>query len=294
MSEVVTDSGQVPTPEQSAPAPKTPAAPPPPSLAELISQDRADRAAKAKEQSEVSRLAASLKAAEEKLSKYQSEMDDLVLDPSGFATRRGLNDAQRAMVGQALLYDLVPDKAPPDHRAKMLEAQLKRRDQLSAAKEKEQSERAAAQAAEAEQKAKAAQVSQYADGLGAAADTWDKETAHPFPISRTWFSEEPENYKLSLLHTAVNMADAAQAKGEVADLSPKNVAKVFEEHMAAKVSRVPRKEAPQGSTPVETQKPVSGGGPQTPPVEKPSTRTKKLTSDEERILRAAAVVFPTS
>ena len=186
------------------------------------------------------------------------------------------------MVAENAMYGLVPDKAPPDFRARMVEAQYKRDKAL-------QEERTAKERAEADEKAKKAAAEagermekEYQESLLAAIPSLTGNT-----VSSEWFGQDHADYVESLFHTARNLATEATRAGKRADLSPANVAAVLEKHLADKVNRIgkPKQEAVPAAV---SKPPVKLAG------NEKKTETKTPTTvmtDAERIARAAAVAF---
>lgn len=206
-------------------------------------------------------------------------------DPIGFAQAHGLSEAEMALVGQAYLYHLVPDKAPQDLRFKLLEAKQARELKARDAQREQEAQQAAAERA-------TQQVQGYTAVLGAAVETWEGSGAHPFPESRAWFGGNHEEYAESLVHTARNAAEDARARGEVADLSPKAIADLLERDLASRTARI----RGAGSKPTQQSAiaaPAAGG--KQPAVL--STKGQggspmpKATTEEERLKRAMEVVF---
>lgn len=250
----------------------------------MIRAQRADRQARAVKEREAADLRAQLEDANTRLAKVSKV--DMVSDPVGYAQAKGLSEQEMVLVAQAMLYHLVPEKAPPDLRYKMLEAKSARE-----AKARE-AEREAQLYAQANQE-QAQQIKQYTAALGVAVQTWETGT-HPFTASQAWFGGNHDEYAESLVHTARNLAESAEARGEVADLSPKAVAAALEQDISSRMARfrtpaaapsqpsekvVPAKPAPGGKQPAVMSTRGQGGGP-VPPAE----------TEEERMKRALAVL----
>lgn len=262
----------------------------PVSLAETIRAQRADRAARVSKEREATDLKGRLEQAEAKLAKVSRA--DLLSDPIGFAEAAGLSQADMALVGQAYLYHLVPDKAPPDLRYKMLEAKT-RRQQDATEKQQQVAEAARVQADQS------SRVEQYVSMLGAAATSWEGEgDKHPYSASQAWFGGNADEYAESMAHTARNIAAAASERGEVADLTIKAVAAVLEQDIASRAARFkPRTPA---AAPIQTSVravPAKAPGGKQPAVM--STRgqtgapTPAAESEDERIARAIAAISAT-
>lgn len=288
MSEIVESAGQAqapsptgaPTAEQPAPqeAPKASAQ----SLAEAIRQNRADREAKAAKERE----AADWKAKYEELAARQGQELDPVKDPIAWAKARKLDAATQALVGQSLLYDLVPDKAPQDFRVKLLESKIAREAQEREAREAEARTRQAQEAA-------TRQLNEYTQAVTVAAKSFAPGS---HPESEAWFGEDQDTYTRSLLATARNLAETAQRTGQQANLDPTHVAGVLEAEIARKMKvRDERRGGSASKSQAETQK---GGGEQTAGnVFSPRGLTGSGTSrpqaqnDKERVERAIKAAF---
>lgn len=264
-----------------AEAPK-PAEAPKESLAALIRQQRQDREARQAKERESADLRTENEKLREQLARHGKS--DIVGDPIGFAKSHGLTDAEIALVGQSYLYHLVPDKAPADLRAQLLEAKLARKERDAAAAQQTEARRAQEQAA-------TQQIQQYATAINSAVRAWEAGQ-HPFPESAAWFGGNHDEYTESLVYTARNVAEAARVRGEVADLSPKAIAAALEQDLASRAARIrgtgskPTQQTANTSTDVSGKQPavLSTRGQGASPA-------PKATSDAERIKRAEAVVF---
>jgi len=273
--EAPTEAAPVPAP---APEPEKPT-----KLAELIASQRADRQAKALAESQAKTIAdenAQLKAQIAKLSSK-----DIVSDAVGWATANGLTKEEMALIGQSFLYDIVPDKAPPDWRIRQFEAKTTRESRLA-------DERRAQEAAASERRQYEQQVTQYTESLKGFVTSAD-ETAVPESVA--WFGGNHDEYTQSLFATANNLAQAAAARGEVADLSPRAVAGVLEAEIKSRLSR--RKSAAAGAPPAQMA-PRAGGVQSAEPTSTQglggggAPRAKAMT-EAERLERAMAVAFKT-
>lgn len=285
---VKTDELPAETPAEEKPAEKPAEAPKEeqPKLAELIRARREERMAREKAEQARADEAKQLAEAKAELAKLRTA--DIESDPIGFAKARGWNKETQLLVGQALLYDLVPDKAPEGFRLKMFEQKQARKE----AQEREERERATKQA---EIEANNKMVQEYAAGLARAADSFDAGT---YPESEAWFADDHDTYAKSLLATANNMAAAAAAQGKVADLSPAAVAAVLETEIAARMRRRDQSRAARPADPAVKQDQVEQKSQAARAGEKPAgstTSTRGLgggaprrpaMTDAERIQRA--------
>ena len=208
---------------------------------------------------------------------------DMVADPIGYAMAHGLSEQEMALVGQAYLYHLVPVKAPPDLRYKLLEARTARERKADEAKRTQEAQ-------VAQEREMAGRIQQYTAVLNAAVQTWEGPE-HPYPESRAWFGQGHEEYAESLVHTANNIASEAQARGEVADLSPKAVAAALEADIASRAQRI----RGTGSKPTQQSvkaQPASGVQPAVLSTKgQGASPMPAATSEEERVKRAMDVVF---
>lgn len=254
------------------------------SLAEVIRQSREAREARAKIQGEVTVLKSELDQARAELAKARQAEDPLT-DPAGWARARKLAPKDQQLFGEALLYDLVPDKAPAELRVKLLEAKLAR--EAKARDEATQAERA-----KAEQEAVVRSLRDYETTLLVSAKSFK---AGVFPESEAWFDGDADSHAKSLLATARNLAEVAKTKGEVANLDPAHVADVLEKEIARKMaSRDARRAAASKSAAVPGETPEVGG-------KQPAVLSTKglgtggprppARDDRERIQRAVAAAF---
>jgi hypothetical protein len=251
------------------------------SLAEVIRRSREDRAAADRAKLEHGDLKAKHEAAVAELARLKS--DNPLEDPAGWAKARGMTPKEQALLGQALLYDLVPDKAPPELRVILMEARQAKKEREAEARRDEESRRAAARAAEQNLNSYRAAVDQAARSF---------ETGS-HPESEAWFGDDRGAWAKSLFATAENLAKTAQKAGRQADLSPANVARVLEAEINGRMSARDKRragvksndggsgaKAPEAKTdaagPTST-KGLNSGGPQ-----------GKALTDKERVARALA------
>lgn len=282
---------QTPSPDQlKAQAPQEREAEKQPSLAELIRAQREAREAKAREEARNKDLSSQLEEARKEIERLKKATADFEDDPIGFGKNRGWTREQQLFYGQTLLYDLAPDQAPPDFREKLFEMKLTRRERAEQRAREEAEKRA-------QQEAVARQVQAYYQEL---ANTFSTVDEGSYPESTAWFTDpdteqfDRDSYLESLMHTANNLAEAAAAQNKVADLSPANVAKVLEAEVARRMALRDRRASarktsavtPEGSgeqsTSLSTRNMMGSGTPRPPAMD-----------DEERIQRAAGVVFRT-
>src|SRR5262249_44646095 len=120
-------------------------------------------------------------------------------DPIGYVKAKKLPPESQLLYGQSLLYDLAPEKAPPDLRIKMFEAREARR---QAAAEETRREAEAKSAIEAQQRA----LQEFAGSLESAARSF---TPGSYPESEDWFGDDQSTYAQSLMATATNIAKTA-------------------------------------------------------------------------------------
>ena len=243
------------------------------SLAEVIRRAREDRAARTRAEAEAAELRARQAA--------PSSEPDPTVDPIGWARARKLARETQAALGEALLYDIVPDKAPPDFRVKYLEAKI--------ARDAEAKDRAAKEAqAKAEAEAGRRAMADYAATLHVAAKSFN---AGSHPESEAWFGDDSGSYAKSLLATARNLAEVAKAEGRSPDLSPGAVADVLEKDIARRMTARDARRSPNAN-PVTPPPGNPGGAAEGKPLS-----TKGLTSggprppavsDKERVARALA------
>lgn len=248
---------------------------------------RAEREARKAREAEAARA----KDWESKYTDLQSEMErmkrdsDFEADPVAYARARGWDKEKQLLMGQTLLYDLAPEKAPPDLRFRLFES-------AQARKEREAQEAREREAQEAQAQQAQAQYEGFVTAVDQAAGSFE---AGSFPESESWFGEDHDTYVRSLVATAINMANVAQRENRVADLSPASIAKTLEAEVARKMKardeRVqkrtkPAQPAPQGAQsgggmqPTESTKGTYGSGGPKPPA----------MTDEERVRRAIAVM----
>lgn len=135
----------------------------------------------------------------------------------------------------------------------------------------------------------AQRLQSYQAVIEAAVQTWDGV----YPESQAWFGQNHDEYTQSLMHTANNMAEAARARGEVADLSPKAVAAVLERDIASRAARIRGGKPTQQSAMASGQTPAAGGKQPTVLSTKGqgASPTPKATTEDERLKRAMEVVF---
>lgn len=298
-----------------APAPGTSAIPTPPvtrdDIRAAIAEDREMREARARTESELAAAKRERDEAVARVRDYEATRDNVFADPIGHFTALGMDDRALAVLGETIMYHLVPDKAPPDHRARLVEARMNREAALREKRTATEAEAAKAAAETARRAAEADEVDRYAVAVSTATKAFAKEAetaggSHPFPVSAAWFADDADNYTISLVQTAAHLAEAAQERGEVADLSPRAVARELEATLTKRAARIAAAKSgatgPKITPAAETgtakpaaliggvtteQSEVDSAPPGAPPRPKGATRP----SEAERLARAAAVAF---
>lgn len=272
------------TPDETAPAPVAAADEPTP-LSKLIRAQREDREARVRHEREATDARTQMQVLQAENEKLKQTTDPMA-DPVGWARMHNMTKDQQALFGASLLYDTVPDKAPPDLRFKLFEAKQLRETQAAEVARRQAADQSAKSATDL-------QINTFVSGLGSAAKAFQ---AGSYPESEAWFDSDHDNYVRSLFATANNLAETAQRNGTMADLTAGNVAKVLEAEMAVRQARrdskrsgAPKKAvAPQGAAAVQaagttlSTKGLGAGAPRAP-----------ATTDEERIRRASEVAFRT-
>jgi hypothetical protein len=281
---------QPPTPPPVTPAEAQPA--PAPAFKDAVAKMREEREKRAREQAQEAQYVQENRQLKAQLEAMQSgpSFED---DPVGYAQARKWSREQQLMFGQALLYDLAPDKADPNFRIKMFEDKQRREEARKAQEAEEAKTR--------EQHLTARQEFQrYTASMEEAVMAFD---AGSYPESEAWYGDDAAGYLRDMLTTASKIADEATRAGTIADLSPQAVAAKLEADMAAKAAardkrRTARQPSPQAGQPVQrpvqsgldaeqsvidttSSKTLSGGGAPLPPA----------TSDKDRIQRAIAAGF---
>jgi hypothetical protein len=259
------------------------------SLAALIRKQREDRQAREVE-------AKRAKDNESKLAEAQSEIDKLKrtsaefeADPVAYAKAHGWSKEKQALMGQMLLYDLVPEKATPEIRQRLFELR----------QEQKERERVAKDDQAAKERAQAAEKAQYEAFVGTVDQAVRAFPAGSHPESEDWFGDDHDTYVKSLVATALNLIKAGSAAGQAADLSPANLARVLETEVARKMKvRDERRSKREPVTPEEQKAGAMsgsvGGG---LPVDSTKGTTvrgaplPKAKTDQERLARAVAVAF---
>lgn len=290
---------QVVTPPAGAPPaevkPSDPVAPvaSKPGLADVIRRDREARAAAAAASSEAGKYKGELEALRKENEALKGTTN--ITDPLEFIRTRGLTKEQQALWGQAFLYDLKPEVAPQEFRLELYKAE-------QAKKEQDRMEQAQREKAEQAQAAKAAEFESYS----AALLQHVQSSPGSNPESELWFTEETDAgvqvnhrvYAQSLLATANNLAQRAQASGQIADLRPANVAKVLEEEVSKRMKRRDAKLAGSANQTKQTGQSAQGGtqaaaGATSAEGLRSGAPRAPAQTDEERRARAAAVLFGT-
>lgn len=287
-----------PAPAPAAPVEKAAETPPPvekPALADLIRKQREDRVAREQAASQAKDWESKYKNLEGEIEKLRRD-SDFENDPVAYAKARNWDKDKQALMGQMLLYDLVPDKAPPDLRLRLFESKQAR-------EKREAEEQRKAEAIQHEQRGQQEQYQTFVAAVDQAAAAFEPGS---YPESQAWFISpetgdvDHDTYVRSLVATAVNMANAAQRENRVADLSPVSIAKTLEaevaRRMAARDGKRQKAVAAVKSPAVQQETPGVGG---TQPTE--STKgtygsgapQPKAASDKDRLDRAMAVVFRT-
>lgn len=257
-------------------------------LADILREDRESRASKNKEAQANATAAAEAKQLREELTKLKGSksFED---DPVGYMKSHSISPERQILIGQSLLYDLAPEKAPPDLRFKLFEAKTQRDNEAREIAQREADAKAQVAAVERN-------IEAFANALSAATRSFAEGT---YPESESWFiaadgKVDHDNYMKSLMATANNIGLASQRTGQAADLSPANIAKTLEVEVARRMAIRDAKRSAASGKKIETvTTPAVGNGTTTSNrgLNNGGTPTKPAMTEAERIKRAAAVVF---
>lgn len=284
--EAATDPAPAATPDPGPATTTSPATPAPVDAAALlaaINQDRDRREAGIRAEQEAATFKTRAEAAEAKLAEFEKAKRNRLLDPASFFKKMGYTDKEMALTAEGLMFSLIPDKAPPDHRAKLVEAQM-----LRDREAQEEEKKAAEAAAQAKQTQDQAEYSKQMETKYHNFLTEGVAGFKPgdFPASQAWFDKDHAGYARELLETARTLAENAAKAGTKIDLSATAIAP----HLEAKYAeRAKRFLTFSGTKATEPQTQVQS----TPAVQaetKPASQSRKLT-EKELINRATAAAF---
>lgn len=199
------------------------------SLLDKLRTEREARANKAKQDQESTTI-------KSELDRVRKEYEQLKLapkfedDPIGYAKARKLTPEQQILLGESLIYDLAPDKAPADLRQRLYEQKQDRQRLADQAQALEQSQRD-----ELNRANRAIEI--FAQDLDRGVRSFQSGS---YPESEDWFTDsnsgnvDYDSYCKSLMATANNLATRAKQNNTVADLSHNNIAKTLEAALAQK------------------------------------------------------------
>lgn len=286
MDDLIT--GGVATPESAVtPVPAVaPVEPKPDPLAKIIAAQREERQARIAKESETKDLRSKYEAlqAEHDNLKKSAAFED---DPVAYGKARGWSAETQAQIGQFLLYDLVPDKAPSDLRIRLFEMKQARKE-AEAAKTQSEAQR---QAAIEDNKAR---LAEYGEILKNSIPTFEEGSA---PESEAYYGDDLDTYQRSLMATAMNMSNVSKQTGQPVDLSPANVRRVLEaevmKRMSARDARVaarkPKQAAPgvpavgkQAPVETESSRGLSGNG---APIQPAASEAERVQRAIEALVR---------
>lgn len=216
----------------------------PAQIAALIKEEREAKELKARLDRELQALAPVKDEYEKLKARIKDDGERFRMDPAGVLEDAGVPRENWFEIAEQIFFSMEPDKASPElrHRIELRAAERKseRWRKEFEAKQREERERYEKEASEAPVRDYARNLEHYAVSL-----TPDKA-----PAIHAWFEGDREALVQTMMDTARNLAQAADAKGERADLSPERVAREVESYLDAKFSK--RHSAP-AATPVKTQ-----------------------------------------
>lgn len=275
------EAGDQPT-QEPVEQPEQPKEPP---LAEVIRRAREDRKAREQHESRTKDLESQLAAAKAETEKLRGSAD-FEKDPLGYAKARGWSKEQQALIGQMLLYDLVPEKATPEVRQRLFEARQAQREREREARERE----------EAQKREQETQRGQFEAFVGVVNQATRQFESGSYPESEAFFVNpdtgemDHDTYTKSLVATANNLAAVAAQRGEVADLRPENLARVLEAEVArrmkARDDKRSKRQSPTGAQqvagrpaggaqPADSTKGMTGAGTPRPPAKTEAERVQR-------------------
>lgn len=283
---------QVPTPEAKTTPPA--AVVDVKAILEAINADREDREARAKRDQERDSYKSRAEMAEAKLADFEKSKKNRLLNPAGFLKKMGYTDQELALTAEGIMFALMPDKAPPGHVAKLVQAQ---REQDLADQEEREKNRAAEEqkrAAEAETQELKNLEARYTAALKRDVTAFKPGT---YPASQAWFADDHDAYVQELIATARQLTTGLQP-GQTVDITTAGVAPALEKKYAERAQRLiaafnsrPQKDTTQ-QTKTQVQAPASEDRLPVQPTETPKPNTRvKFPTDRERIDAAIAAAF---
>lgn len=248
------------------------------SIAEAIKRSREEREARTAAETREKELKSKLEA--------RSSEPAFMKDPFGYIKTHKLSPQEQVDLGRALIYDIVPDKAPPDMRFKLYESRM--------AREKAEEARVAEEQKAEEQKAAtiAANQASFNNFVETMAQTSKSLDPAKYPQLADWFGDDTDTLTRSMISTGTNLASAAAAAGTRADISPGALLASLETEVArrlkARDERVALRTKPapnKASGQLSTGKTLSTSGMNT------GSPQSRAVTEAERIARAIEAGF---
>lgn len=204
-------------------------------LIDAINAQRDEREARAKAEADNVGFRARAEAAEAKIVAQEKSSKNRMLDPAGWLKRTGMSDKDLALTAEAIMFTLMPEKADPAFRIKLMEAKALRDEEAAEAEKLEAPKRESARQEEARKVAEADITKRYTAAMKAGVTTFKPGT---YPASQAWYGQDHDSYAGELFSTARAMAEAAERAGTGRpDLSADGVAKALEAKLAARFAK---------------------------------------------------------
>jgi len=280
--------GQSEDPSKTPPVTDKPALVDGKALLDAINKDRQDREQALKDAQERDSYKKRAEEAEAKIADNEKAKANRILDPAGWLRKLGYSEKELALTAQGIMYSLVPDKMPPDHRANLVEAQMMRDREANENRDREREEKAQKSQTAAQATRGKELENQYTASLKAGVAEFKPGT---YPMSQAWFGKDHESYAAALFATAREIATAATRAGTQADLSPINVAKVLENRKAPKTAPPAEQAKPTPSRVTKQTAPADDSGDDPFKIVTLNKKPQSKLTDKQLIARAAAVAF---
>jgi hypothetical protein len=229
---------QVPTPPAQPSQPEQPKTQVPSldakALLDAINADRETREARIRADQERDSFKKRAEDAEARWADFEKSKKNTLLNPAGFFKKLGYNEQQQALIAEGIMFALMPDKAPPGHVAKLVQAQREQDLLDQEEREKQRQVDEAKRATESQTQQERQLESRYVAALKR-----DVTSFKPgmFPASQAWFADDHDAYTQELFATARDLA-AKLTPGQTMDITTAGVAPIVEKKYMERAQRL--------------------------------------------------------
>jgi hypothetical protein len=203
-------------------------------ILDAINADRENREKRARDDQERDSFKKRAEDAEARLADFEKSKKNRLLNPAGFLKKMGYTDQDLALTAEGIMFALMPEKAPPGHVAKLVQAQREQDLIDQEEREKQRTLDETKRAGESRTQQEKELEGRYVYALKRDVTSFKPGT---FPASQAWFADDHDAYVQELFATARSLAEKLQP-GQTMDITTAGVAPIVEKKYFERAQRL--------------------------------------------------------